>query len=140
MDVFSLELAIYFVLPPILLFITAYLSADLFVLVAKSTVQRDIKRDTGVTGMSILVFATAMVVFMTYWIMQRPVPAIVAGVTTNFFVGGVSYARLVQDFGDHDTKHRFAPIGFRKGFLLSTVLSAVSAAPAAIIAWLVFGG
>ena len=138
MDVFSLELAIYFVLPPLLLFVAAYSSADIFVLVAKVLVKRDIRRDTGVTWMSILILATATVVFMTYWLMQRSSSAIIAGVASYFVVGGFSYARLVQEFGEHGTKHRFAPIGFKKGFLLSAILSAVTAVPAAIVAWCVY--
>ena len=140
MNVFSLELAIYFVLPPLLLFVAAYSTADVFVLVAKSLVKRDIRRDTGVTGMSILILTTVTVVLMTYWIMQRTMPAIIAGVTSYFIAGGFCYARFVQEFGEHGTKHRFAPIGIKKGFLLSAILSAVTAVPAAIVAWCVYGG
>ena len=40
-------------------------------MVAGITVEREIKRDTGVTAMSILIVATAIAAFFTYWTTQR---------------------------------------------------------------------
>ena len=140
MDVFSLELAIYFVLPPLLIFVAAYMSADIFVMVAGITVEREIKRDTGVTAMAILIIATAIAAFFTYWTTQRSASAFLAGFAAYFIAGGFTYARLVNDYSERGTKHRFTPIGLKRGFVLSALLSVCTVAPVTIFAWFVFRG
>ncbi|KAA1257526.1 hypothetical protein LF1_00130 [Rubripirellula obstinata] len=140
MDVSSLELAIYFVLPPLLLGIASYATADFFVIVAGLTVKREVKRDTGVTAMTILIIATSTVAFLTYWTTKQPATTIVSATVAYFVAGGLSYAWLVHDYCDRGTKHRFTPIGIKRGFSLSALLSLFTAGPASLVAWFVIGG
>ena len=135
MDVFSLELAIYFVLPPLVLFMAAYVSADIFVLVAKAIVEREIKRDTAVTAMAILIAATTSAALLAYWTSQQISTAIMVAPAAFFAVGWITCARLVLDYGSNDPKNRFGPIGLLKGFILSALLSACTIVPLAALAW-----
>ena len=134
-DVFSLELAIYFVLPPLLLFGAAFFSADIFVLIAQTVVERDIKRDTGVTAMAILIGATMSGSLIVYWVTQRLSVAIVSAPAISFAVGGIACGRLLQDHCYACTKQRFGPIGFRRGFVVSALLSACTIVPISVVAW-----
>ncbi len=134
-DVFSLELAIYFVLPPFLLFVAAFFSADIFVLIAQTVVERDIKRDTGVTAMAILIGATMSGSLSAYWVTQRLSVAIVSAPVIFFAVGGIACGRLLQDHCYACTKRRFGPIGFRRGFVVSALLSACTIVPISFVAW-----
>jgi len=136
MNVFSLELAIYFILPPLVLFTASYASADIFNLVAQLMVERDIKRDTGVTAMAILIAATTTVTLMTYWMTQQASAAIIAAPIAFFGTGGFTCARLVLDYSQNGKKHRFGPIGLGKGFKISALLSSCTIIPLAIVTWI----
>lgn len=135
MDVFSLELAIYFILPPLLLFILAHATADIFEFVAQTQIERDLKRDTCVTVMAILIATTIAATWMAYWISGRLSTSIIVALTTFFFAAGLSCSHLVMDDDPKGRRHRFGPIGLRKAFVLSTMLTGCAIAPLAAIAW-----
>jgi len=98
-------------------------------------VEREIKRDTAVTAMAILMAPTTTSALLTYWTSQRISAAMIAAPTTFFLVGGITSARLVLDNCPDGLKHRFGPIGLKRGFMLSAVLSACTILPIVAVTW-----
>ncbi len=123
MDVFSLELAIYFVLPPLMLFAAAHLLAVSFALVAQLVLGRDIAHDEAVTAMAILIAATASVATLAYWTIQVVSVATVLATGAYFFVGAITYSRIIEDDCRRNRRRRVVPIGLPKGLILSSVFT-----------------
>ncbi|MEM6689614.1 MAG: hypothetical protein AAF664_09320 [Planctomycetota bacterium] len=65
-DVFSLELAIYFILPPVLLFALSYLCAGIFVPIAQLVAECEVSHDSVMTAIAVLIIATTVLAMLAY--------------------------------------------------------------------------
>ena len=124
-DFMTLKLAIYFVAPVVVLYISAYLCAGLFTPIAQIFVDRDISHDTAMDTMGFVITATTGVAVLAYLTTHVLWVTIVAASTSFFFVGAIKYSRIHKDGSTRRSKEANAQIGLAKGFLISAVFSSV---------------
>ncbi|MDB4759739.1 hypothetical protein OAG34_00850 [bacterium] len=125
LDVFSLKLAIYFVAPIVVLYVSAYIFAGVFTLIARIIIDRDVSHGTALDAMAFVIATTAAVIGLAYYTTQVLWVAIAAGSASFFFVGAIRYSRLFNDSSKHGRKGASTAVGLWKGFLISAILSSV---------------
>lgn len=134
MNIFSLELAIYFILPPLVIFAAAYITAGIFMLVAQPMIGRYLLHDKAVTSMAILITLTTGIAFFVHWTTQNRSYTITAATVSLFLIGAITYARLIEDYSPCNIKRRVGPIGLAKGIRISAVFTLLTLVIGSLIA------
>lgn len=131
-DVYSIGFAIYFILPPFLLWLAGYMSADIFVIIGETRSDREIKRETGVTAMGILIGIAATAAFLTNWSTQRIELAAFVGSITFFLAGVIAYAIVTEESKSDDSDTQADPADFDRALVLSAILTTCTVVPVAV--------
>jgi len=134
-DVFSLQLAIYFILPPVALYVSAYLCAGVLILFAQLVVEREVSHDRAMHAMAFVIAATTGVAAFVYWTTQILWVTIAAGSSSFFFVGAVIYSRFIEDFSPGGERGATAPIGLSRGTQISAMISLCAVAFTLFVLW-----
>ena len=87
----TLKYAIYFILPPIVLYILALLCAPVLTLAAEIVVERDLSHDTAVGMMAWVIATSTAVSVMVHWITRSPWVTLATGTAAFLLVGTLVY-------------------------------------------------
>lgn len=120
-DFLTLKLAIYFILPAAVIYVLASLCAPALTLAAQTVVERDVSQDTAAGLMAYSVVASVGLAALVYWLTLAPWASLTSGVAAFFVVGAFVFSSI-KDFSRNGRKS-VAPIGLRKGFLLSAIVT-----------------
>lgn len=139
-DIYSIGFAIYFIAPPFLLWLIAYLSADIFVLIGESRADREINRDTGVTAMGVLLGIATIAAVFTHWFSQSLEAAAFVSSVTFFLAGVVAYARVIDAVPRGSPGPQTDSVPLERALLLSAILSVCTVVPVAVVVLLASRG
>ena len=134
LDVMTMKYAIYFLVPPIVLYVVALLCAAGLTLATESIVDRDLSRESAVGMMVWVASATIGVSVMSHWITRSPLISVVNGTAVFFLVGAIIYSRCIKEFREHG-RERVASIGLRKGLVISTIVTAFVLPVTLLVLW-----
>jgi hypothetical protein len=127
-DFLTLKVAIYFILPAVVLYVVAYVGAELLNFTAQMVVEDDVSHDTAVRMMAMVIGTAAGVAALVYWITQVRWATLAAGTVASFFVGAFVFSQVFKDSSSSDQGGSVKPIGWARGSLISAILTLVGLA------------
>lgn len=131
--------AIYFILPPLILFVAAYLTADIFVIVGEMTAETEIKREAGVTAMGVLITLALFSCWLTHWSTGSLTVSVVIGLLVYFAAGVMAYTLAHEDFRGAHGKMTTEPIELKRGIFPAALLSLITVVPSSVVVLVVMG-
>ncbi|MBN1591031.1 MAG: hypothetical protein JW888_16075 [Pirellulales bacterium] len=134
-DVLSLEYAIYFIGPPLVLYAAAHIFGSVLTFVAQFFVEREVSHDEATYMMTFVIAATAAAAALVQWTTGILWAAVAAGSTASYVVGAFLFSRSIEDYTPSDRKEPIAPIGPNKGSLISAVITSIGLILTLLAVW-----
>ena len=132
-DIYSISFAIYFIFPPFSLFIVAYLSADVFVIVGELMIDDEIRRERAVTAMGIMIGCSAITAGSTYFFAGSLWSATVAGSIVFYASGVVAFATVLKKSRVANADQTLEATDLARGLTAAAILTVCTVFPLAAL-------
>ena len=138
-SVFSLELAIYFILPAAIFGACVYVGAVVLVSLAELSIQREVSHETAMSSIACVIGSTGLGVGLAYSFTQFPAILIAFSFTVYFLTGCIFYSRISRQPSRCRYNMPANEVGLVNGARVSAILTCMLSL-AALLLFLVVRG
>ncbi|QDT07551.1 hypothetical protein K227x_59790 [Rubripirellula lacrimiformis] len=122
-DLFSLKLAIYFIVPPLMICVVAYGGGHFLAAIAEVLFQHEVRHDKAVLASAVPAIASLTVGVASYTWFSGFLIAAIFGTAAYFVVGTIAYTCLLADYTFPNDPDQLSETEVRQGSQISGIMS-----------------